>query len=443
MIADPNLGLSAGELANIDVAIASYASAFEKHVALPVTGTKDKTAFETVFGNAATFVSHFWPLSTSAVSYTDRIFIMTGGSQSVLYGAMTGATTWGILPPSVVSWSNPDPGAGEMDFAALVNDIQSTGIDVLLFSYAGQPSDFGMRIWRTLPAGQYEARVGDDNDHDDVMDGPPHTVVPFSLASPGVTVELPNLPAGTLQKIEIRQLSPAAGVPPLLPDPALGPADITFAAGGSVAVVVHNLGSAPVLGASVALVQNSTVLASVAVPPIAAPLDYQQKTATVNLCCASLVPGAEITVRIVWPVGAAQVTTENDSVTLNPPGWTVLGAGCPGQNGVPSLQLGSLPALGGVYRLDVQNLAGGLAFLVAGLGQQNLPLQPFGLGFGPGCALLVSADASVVLPQTGGTASFGLPIPNDGALAGLDLFSQVGEFAAVSAVSNACQAQVH
>ena len=251
------------------------------------------------------------------------------------------------------------------------------------------------------------------------------------------------MPAGTLQKIEIRQLSPGAGAPASLADPALGTDDVTFDVTGAVTVVVHNLGSASVLGASVELSQNGVVIASAPVPSIAAPLDYQQKTATVNLCCGSLVPGAEVTVGIVLPSGVAQVTTENDSVTLEPPGWTSIGAGCPGANGVPSLQLVSLPELGGVYRLVVQNLAGGIAVLATGFGQQNVPLQPLGLGFGPSCSMLVTIDASVVLPQAAGTANFALPIPGNAALAGLELYSQVGELSAMSAVSNACHAEIH
>lgn len=443
MIADPNLGMTATQLTQIDTAITAYASAFEKHVALPVIGTKPKLAFENVFGDAATFVSHFFPLSTSAVSYTDRIFIMTGGSQGSLYGAMTGASTWGILPPSVVSWSNPDPAGGELDFAALVNDIQANGLDVLLYNYSPVPRDFGLRIWRTLPAGQYEARIGDDQDHDDVMDGAPHTIVPFSLSNPGVTVVLPNLPTGVLQKIELRQLSPSGGAPAALSDPALSAEDVTFGLGGNVAVTVHNLGSAALVGATVELLQNGVVVGSGAVPVIQPPLDYQAKTANVSVCCASFTPGATLTVRLVLPPATAQVTTENDAVVLEVPGFVTIGAGCPGAAGVPALQLTSLPVLGGTYGLDVTNLAGGFAAMAIGFDTQTVPLAPFGLGFGPTCVAHVTTDAVLFLVQAGGAASWSLPIPPEPGLNGLDLFNQVVELGAMSAVSNGVQAQIH
>jgi len=443
MIADANLALSAADLAKIDLAIGAYASPFEKHIALPVAGTKSKTAFETTFGNAAVWISNFWPLATTAVSYTDRIFLMTGGSHGSLFGTLTGASTWGILPPSVISWTNPAPALGELDFAALVNDLQPSGLDVLLFNYMGQGRDFGLRLWRTLPAGQYEARIGADANHDDAMDGPPHTVVPFVLANPGLTVVLPGVPAGVLQKIEIRRLLPGAGAPTLLPDPALAARDIAFGAGGAIAVTVHNLGSAPVLGAVVELVQNAVVVSSAAVPALQPPLDYRSKTALVNVCCGAFVPGAALTVRIALPPGTAQVTPENDAVTVSPPGWVAVGSGCAGAAGVPSLTLTSPPALGGTYALAAQNLAAGLAVIVTGFGPQSVPLQPLGLGFAPGCTLLVTTEAAAFLPQAGGSAAWSLPIPNDASLAGVHLWSQVGELGTPSAVSNACHAEVH
>ncbi len=117
--------------------------------------------------------------------------------------------------------------------------------------------------------------------------------------------------------------------------------------------------------------------------------------------------------------------------------WIPYGSGCPGTNGVPSLQVVSVPALGSTFSLSVQNLAGGIALMVTGLGQLYLPLQPLGLGFGASCTLLVTPDALAVLPQAGGSASWSMLIPNVPAFVGLHLFNQAAELAAVSAVSNA------
>ncbi|HEX6812456.1 MAG TPA: hypothetical protein VF384_12585 [Planctomycetota bacterium] len=442
MIADPNLALSAADLAKIDVAINAYASPYERHVAIPVVGTKSKASFETTFGKAATWMEYFWVLASTTVSYTDRIYAITGGSHGTLFGSMTGASTWGILPPSVVSWTNPDPSAGELDFAALVNDIQSTGLDILLMNFAGQPRNIGLRLWRRLPAGLYEARIGRDFDQNDVMDAPPHTVVPFTLGNPGVTVVLPNVPFGGLQKVEVRWVAPLGAAPALLPDPGISFDDVAVLPGGAVAVTVHNLGSAPVAGGVVELVENGVVVAQSAVPTINAPLDYQAKMATVNVCCRSGLPGLPLTVRVTLPPGTAQVTPQNDAVTFVPPSWVAYGNGCPGPNGVPALQLVTLPEIGGTFTLAAHNLGGSFAFMVIGFGQISAPLQPIGLGFGAGCTLLVTPDFLEFLPQASGSASWSLAIPPAPGLAGVHLFNQVAEFGAVSTVSNAGDGEI-
>jgi hypothetical protein len=123
--------------------------------------------------------------------------------------------------------------------------------------------------------------------------------------------------------------------------------------------------------------------------------------------------------------------------------WESVGAGCVGGNGTPALQLTSPASLGSTYALAVSNLASGLAFMATGLGQQNLPLQPFGLGFGAGCNLLVTTEAVQFVVQAGGTASWSMVVPNAVAFAGVNLWNQVVEIGVVSAVSNSCHATIH
>jgi len=113
-----------------------------------------------------------------------------------------------------------------------------------------------------------------------------------------------------------------------------------------------------------------------------------------------------------------------------------------GGNGVPLLQLATLPAIGGTFSLGVQNLAGSFAFMVTGLGQLSVPLLPLGLGFGASCTLLVSPDLIQSLPQAIGSATWSLAIPNAPALAGMHLYNQVAELGAPSAVSNAGDGEI-
>jgi len=113
-----------------------------------------------------------------------------------------------------------------------------------------------------------------------------------------------------------------------------------------------------------------------------------------------------------------------------------------GGNGVPLLQLATLPAIGGTFSLAVQNLASSQAFMVTGFNPLTRAL-PLYWGFGASCSLLVDAsDFISFLPQASGNATWGLAIPNIAALAGMHLYNQVAEFGAMSAVSNAGNAEI-
>jgi hypothetical protein len=145
-----------------------------------------------------------------------------------------------------------------------------------------------------------------------------------------------------------------------------------------------------------------------------------------------------------------------DPVTFNDLGDTwlygassrVFGAGCAGSNGVPSLAAADAPRIGQNFTLTAGNLrvASPFAFLVIGLDDQTSPLGALPLSLAPfgmaGCSLLVSADASLLVPATAGAATIVQALPNDLGLVGVNLFHQVASIdpsanAGGLAVSNA------
>jgi hypothetical protein len=162
------------------------------------------------------------------------------------------------------------------------------------------------------------------------------------------------------------------------------------------------------------------------------------------LASITLSAGTQVNGRALARTGAVSMDTSSVTSGGSPPvpSWVAYGSGCPGANGVPVLQLVSLPGIGTTFSLGVQNLAGSYAFMVTGLGQLSVPLQPFGLDFGASCTLLVTPDLVEVLPQAVGNATWSLAIPNTPALAGMHLYNQVAEFAAMSAVSNAGDGEI-
>ena len=112
------------------------------------------------------------------------------------------------------------------------------------------------------------------------------------------------------------------------------------------------------------------------------------------------------------------------------PTWSSIGQGC----GTATLALGSLPAIGGTYALNVTNLGPGLPFLLTGLTGLNAPLPlP---EFVAGCTLYASPDLLDFLPSAAGAATWSLSIPNNPALAGLQLFHQALEFGTLLSLSN-------
>ncbi|MFN3240539.1 MAG: hypothetical protein ACE37K_03400 [Planctomycetota bacterium] len=109
------------------------------------------------------------------------------------------------------------------------------------------------------------------------------------------------------------------------------------------------------------------------------------------------------------------------------PSWTV---DCTNQplNLTPSASADALPILGTTYNVELTDAApSSLAVLVSGYSDQTGGgvALPAPLPNAPGCDILVSPDALNGVPTTAiGTASYGIVIPNNPALAGLAAFHQ-------------------
>jgi len=126
------------------------------------------------------------------------------------------------------------------------------------------------------------------------------------------------------------------------------------------------------------------------------------------------------------------------------------GSGCASPAGTPLLQPenGSVPIIGQPVHLQLSGYpSGSLLFALGGFssvqwGPNPLPmaLQPF--GFPAGCLLLVSPDATVVVPDQAGVAHWSLPIPSNYQLMGLSLFTQGAALTfgpTFGSVSNGCE----
>jgi hypothetical protein len=97
---------------------------------------------------------------------------------------------------------------------------------------------------------------------------------------------------------------------------------------------------------------------------------------------------------------------------------------------VPDLAPTTVPRLGTNYVLTASNGAfNGVGLIVHGLSNLNssfgpLPVDLTAVGFA-GCRLQVSLDASLLLVLIGGAGMQSAAVPNNAALGGMQLFSQV------------------
>ena len=124
-----------------------------------------------------------------------------------------------------------------------------------------------------------------------------------------------------------------------------------------------------------------------------------------------------------------------DDVTCTPASWTPYGNGCAASGTQPALVLVSAPALGGVFTLDVQNLASGLGLMLVGFDPLAvaLPSPPFAAG----CSLQVAPLMTNVLVTTTGTATWSLAIPSTLTLPGTQLHVQALDLRPAWALSQA------
>ncbi len=96
-------------------------------------------------------------------------------------------------------------------------------------------------------------------------------------------------------------------------------------------------------------------------------------------------------------------------------GYGFFGSGCTGAQGIPGNVAQTLPRLGTTLNIDFTRLPQNAGFMLLGFsrtmsafGPLPLSLAPFGA---PGCSVLVSGDASILLLGNNNTATWSLAIP--------------------------------
>ncbi len=214
--------------------------------------------------------------------------------------------TW---PGNTVSWRFDDPEAAPA-VAILVPRATRDRFRVIAYNTTATPQRATMSTWN-VTAGTWSMHSATSVDEG-------KTLVPAGAAQTVALERSAGIPVtfapNTTTVLDFALT--AAGTPvDERPDLGIGTDDVTVK-GRTVSVTVHSLGARDTGGGTATLVDaGGSVVASVAIPPLAAPLDLRPRTTKVRL---TMPGGAKmpLSVRVALPENAAEVTQANNSVPV-------------------------------------------------------------------------------------------------------------------------------
>jgi hypothetical protein len=265
-----------------------------RYIAWQMSG--DKKYLEDLYADEIQTASQRMYMVTEGHWWSDRVELFSDLLQRSRLGGMALRRNQ-MFPGHLVSWRFGAPTEAE-SVAILIRDPLPTKFAVEAYNLSAKPIKATMTGWMIAP-GTWK------------MSGKGIKTRTFTFErSAGVNLVFAPYRT-TLVNFELVSPEPSTAD---RPDIGIGPDDVKLEA-GKVAVTVHSLGAVDAsAGTATLLDAKGRTLASVAIPPIAAPLDLEPRTARIEL---PLKPGA-VRVRIVLDGGVREVTRLNNEagVTL-------------------------------------------------------------------------------------------------------------------------------
>jgi hypothetical protein len=235
-----------------------------------------------------------YPIYTEVDAHKDRVYPWARYALPWMYCGGNALDGRGSAPwPTIaVSWE-----AG-YDFAALVREFEPDRLRVTAWNF-GEAREVGMRPWGLRPGSWRLSIDGSEPREVQVERG---GTVPVSMPAQG-RAEL------TLE------LADASDWTPRRPDLALSATEGARVEDGMLTVIVHNIGAEDAPACTATLTAGGAVVVETQVPTIAAPLDFQPKTAEVRF---ELPEGAagEMTVRVDAEAAVPEITEVNNAMTI-------------------------------------------------------------------------------------------------------------------------------
>ncbi|HEU4554786.1 MAG TPA: hypothetical protein VFS25_18200 [Chitinophaga sp.] len=253
-----------------DALVEKYGQAYNRY-----TLSHDNRILEQGLQQMLNGLRYNFPLLTSEVKFTDRVYIP---GNSLLAGMYMGHFGAGYEYPSLLaSWKNTG-----REVAVLVRGGNHHALQATLYNF-GQQRNVQMRAWQLEP-GIYQVSTGLNKQDDDSI----HTVLTTDTITVTERVKdiVLTLPARQTVLIAVKQLRAYHSIPQQLPDVALTAKDIAIQAGEKadsyvVRVSLHNIGNTAAKNVNVYLnvqLQNGGVLKdSITAPLLEAPNDLQPR----------------------------------------------------------------------------------------------------------------------------------------------------------------------
>jgi hypothetical protein len=245
-----------------------------EHFRWQVTG--DKSSLATLYGDQIEEMALGEYINTLGSLWIDRVGVPTAELQRARLGGVA-LTRNATFPGHAVSWRFQAP-ATARSLAILVPDALPDSFKVIAYNLETVPVRAEMTGWNIDP-GQWEVTQGIDTNDDDTAD---QALATRTVAlGRSQSIELTFAPrAATVLTFKLK----TPGTPYWQrPDLGIDPQDVVVQ-GREVHVTVHSLGSVPSPAAKLGWRDATGALqASIEIPALAAPVDLEPKTATVNL----------------------------------------------------------------------------------------------------------------------------------------------------------------
>lgn len=248
-----------------------------------------------------------FPLLTSEVKFTDRVYIPGANLLSGMYMGHFGAGY--EYPALIVSWQNTGK-----DVAILVKGGDEKKVLASLYNF-GEAKTVKMRTWQLQP-GLYKVSKDVDLNNDGIADK--------NLSS--TTIEIKErvndvplyLPSGTLLIVSVEQLKAYPESKTSKPDLALAERDITIHKetneGMELQAVIHNIGNEAARNCRIVLAIDGQAKDSLDIAALEAPNDLKPRSKQVIFKLKPL-QGAH-TLSVSASCNQAEITTLNNTVSV-------------------------------------------------------------------------------------------------------------------------------